>query len=147
MQERMPPLRQVENKTKVVCRISLETSFVSKQPKLELKLVLVLSGCFTSKPKQRVSVFRLNRNKQKTNPSSFIESIFWDFSENFGLFQFVSKQFCLFQLFRYRFETPKQPKQTKIFVFGFTKQSKTQPKQIYLVSVCLGSNWNFFCLF
>jgi len=26
----------------------------------------------------------------------------------FGLFRFVSKQFCLFRLFRYRFETPKQ---------------------------------------
>jgi hypothetical protein len=32
----------------------------------------------------------------------------------FGLFQFVSKQFCLFRLFRYRFETPKQ---TEIFLF------------------------------
>jgi hypothetical protein len=26
----------------------------------------------------------------------------------FGLFRFVSKQFCLFRLFRYRYETPKQ---------------------------------------
>jgi hypothetical protein len=38
----------------------------------------------------------------------------------FGLFRFVSKQFCLFWLFRYRFETPKKP---KYFVFGFTKQT------------------------
>ncbi len=38
-------------------------------------------------------------NKQKTNRNSLIESIFWDFKENLGLFRFVSKQFCLFQLF------------------------------------------------
>ncbi len=103
-------------------------------------------GCFTSIPKQRVSVFRLNRNKQKTNPNSFIESVFQDFSENFGLFQFVSKQFCLFQLFRYRFETPKQLKQTKILVFGFTKQTRNTTKTD-LVSVCLGKNRKFFGLF
>jgi hypothetical protein len=41
----------------------------------------------------------------------------------------VSKQFCLFQLFRYKFETPKQ---TELFVFGFTKQTETQMKQILL---------------
>ncbi len=46
------------------------------------------------------------RNKQKTNRNSLIESILWNFLENFGLFLFVSKQFCLLLLFRYRFETP-----------------------------------------
>jgi hypothetical protein len=36
-------------------------------------------------------VFRLNRNKQKTNRNSLTESIFWYFfAENLGLFQFVS---------------------------------------------------------
>ncbi len=34
--------------------------------------------------------FRLNRNKQKTHPNSLKESIFGNFSENFGLFRFVS---------------------------------------------------------
>jgi hypothetical protein len=29
-----------------------------------------------------------------------LESIFWYFSENSGLFRFVSKQLCLFRLFR-----------------------------------------------
>jgi hypothetical protein len=45
-------------------------------------------NCFASIPKQMVSMFRLNRNKQKTNGNSLIESIFLYFSE--GLFQFVS---------------------------------------------------------
>ncbi len=73
----------------------------------------VCFGCFASIPKQRVLMFRLDRNKQKTNRNSWIEGIFWYFYENLGLFRFVSKQFCLF---RYMFETPKQ---TKIFSFWF----------------------------
>ncbi len=50
----------------------------------------VCFGCFVSVPKQRVSMFRLNRNKQKTHPICLKESIFRYFSENLGLFQFVS---------------------------------------------------------
>jgi hypothetical protein len=40
-------------------------------------------------------MFRLNRNKhkQKTNPNSLKESIFGYFSENLGLFRFVSACF------------------------------------------------------
>jgi hypothetical protein len=51
-------------------RVSFKTSFDSKQPKLEPKLVSALSETkrfirfFGSVPKQRVSVFRFNRNKQ-----------------------------------------------------------------------------------
>jgi hypothetical protein len=55
-------------------RVFSETSFRSKQPKLELKLVSALSetrrlfwGCFALILKQGVSVFQNNRNKQKTN--------------------------------------------------------------------------------
>ncbi len=55
------------------------------------------------------------------------------FSESFGLFLFVSKRFCLFPLFRYRFETPKQ---TNFFVLGFMKQTRAdlvlvEPKKIF----------------
>ncbi len=60
--------------------------------------------------------FQLNQNKQKTHPNSLKESIFGNFSENLGLFRFVTKQICLFRLFQYRFETPKQ---TEIFSFWF----------------------------
>ncbi len=50
-----------------------------------------------------------------------------DVLEHSALFRFVSKQFCLFRLFRYRFETPKQ---TEKHFFGFTKQTETNAKQI-----------------
>ncbi len=51
---------------------------------------LVCFGCFAFIPKQRVLIFWLNRNKQKTHPNHFKESIFGYFSENLGLFRFVS---------------------------------------------------------
>jgi hypothetical protein len=40
----------------------------------------VCFGCFASIPKQRVLMFQLNRNKQKTHPDSLKESIFGYFS-------------------------------------------------------------------
>ena len=51
-------------------RVSSETSFASKQPKLESKQVAALSKTkhlFRFFTKQRVSVFWLNQNKTKTN--------------------------------------------------------------------------------
>jgi hypothetical protein len=68
-------------------RVSFETSFDLKKFKLELKLVLALSEAkglfllFASMPKQRVSVFRLNQNKRKSNRNCLIESIFWIFQK------------------------------------------------------------------
>jgi hypothetical protein len=50
----------------------------------------VCFGCFASVPKQSVSMFRLKRNKQKAHPDSLKERIFEYFSENLGLFRFVS---------------------------------------------------------
>jgi hypothetical protein len=76
------------------------------------------------------SMFRLNRNKQKTNRNRLI---FCYFSENLGLFRLILKQFCLFQLFRYRFETQKQ---TKIFSFWFYKTNRNRS--------CFGWNRFFF---
>jgi hypothetical protein len=73
--------------------------------------------------------FRLNQNKQNTHPNSLKESIFGNFSKIlgcFGLFRFVTKQICLFHLFRYRFETPKL---TKIFSFWFHETNRNKPKQ------------------
>ncbi len=46
----------------------------------------VCFGCFASIPKQRVSMFWLNRNKQKTNRNSLIGSIFCDFYRKFLVF-------------------------------------------------------------
>ncbi len=78
--------------------------------------------------------FWLIRNKQKTHPNSLKESIFGYFSENSGLFRFVMKQFCLFRLFRYRFETPKQ---TETFCFWFHETNRNK-RETDLVSVCQG---------
>jgi hypothetical protein len=86
--------------------------------------VSVCFGCFTSIPKQRVSMFRFNRNKQKTNRNSLIESIFWYFYENLGLFRFFSVCFDFFDI------GSKHRNKPNFFVFGFTKQTKTKPKQI-----------------
>jgi hypothetical protein len=41
---------------------------------------------FASIPKERCSIFRLNRNKQKTNRNSLIWSIFWYFFRKLGFF-------------------------------------------------------------
>ncbi len=43
---------------------------------------------FASIPKQRVSMFRLNRNKQKTHPNSLKESIFGEFFRKFRVVSF-----------------------------------------------------------
>jgi hypothetical protein len=125
-----------------VYRVSFETSFDSKQPKLELKLVCFRR--FASIPKQRVSMFLLNWNKQKTHPHSLklfgYLGIFQKIYGCFGLFRFVTKQICFFWLFWYRFETPKQ---LKIFCFWF---HETNTKQIFFRFV---SVWTeiYFCLF
>ncbi len=79
----------------------------------------VCFGCFASIPKHRVSMFRLNQKKQKTNRNSLIGSIFcYFFTEKleffsfflifsllfsfFGFFRFVSKQFVSVVLFLYQ---------------------------------------------
>jgi hypothetical protein len=64
-----------------------------------------------------------------------------DFSEHSGLFWFVPKQFCLFRLFRYRFETPKQTEKKN---FGFTKQTETNAKQILFRFVSVRTEKLFF---
>jgi hypothetical protein len=97
-------------------RMSFETSFDSKQPKLEPKLVSALSKTkrlFHSVvsvlfPQTESFDISIEPKQTEDQPNSLIESIFWYFSEILGLFRFVSKQFCLFQLFRYRFATSKQ---------------------------------------
>jgi hypothetical protein len=79
-------------------------------------------------------MFRLNRNKQKTNRNSFVERIFWYFFENIGLFRFVLKHFCLSWCFDIGWKHRNKPKQTEIFT------------ETDLVSVCFGLNQKkFFC--
>ncbi len=68
---------------------SIFWSFLRKFRVVSVVLVCFETVCFGSIPKQRDSMFRLNRNKQKTKRNRLIESIFWYFSENLGLFRFV----------------------------------------------------------
>ncbi len=60
----------------------------------------VCFGCFASIPKtERFDWTKTNRRPTK----QWKESIYGNFSENLGLFRFVTKQICSFRLFRYRF--------------------------------------------
>ncbi len=89
-------------------------------------------------------MFRLNRNKQKTNRNSLIETIFCIFMKIWScvcLFRFVSKQFWLFQNSSDCFDCfgSKHQSKPKFFDFGLTKQTETKT-ETDLVSVCFGSN-------
>ncbi len=81
----------------------------------------------------------MNRNKQKIHPNSLKESIFGYFSENVGLFRFVSVCYETV-LFVLVFRTP------KFLVFGFTKQTETNGKQILFRFVSV-QTLIYFCLF
>ncbi len=78
--------------------------------------------------------FRFFRLSQKAHPNSLKESIFGYFSENLGLLRNSSVQ-----LFRYRFETPKQ---TKTFCFWF---HETNAKQILFRFVLVRTEI-YFCV-
>jgi hypothetical protein len=90
----------------VSCRVSFETSFVSKQPKLEPKLVLALSKtkclfrlfCFNTETESfDVSI---EPNQTEDQPKQFDrEHILLFFTENFGFFRFFSFFFFVFFIF------------------------------------------------
>ncbi len=105
--------------------------------------------CFGSIPKQRVSVFRLNRKKQKQPKQCDRERILEFFSSNLRLFWFFKVCFGLFQnsLFRlFCFYTQTE----SIDVLIEPKQTEDQPKHFdrehilvlfrkcRVVSVCFG---------
>ncbi len=121
----------IPNDTVLGCPLKLVS--IRNNPKLELKPVLALSeqnicfGCFASMPKQRVSVFPLNRNEQKSNRNSMIKSLFWYFFRKFWVFPVCFGLFrnSLFQLFHFYTET--ESFDVKIE----PKQTKDQPKQFY----------------
>jgi hypothetical protein len=137
--------------------VSFETSLDSKQPKLELKLVLALS--------ETKSLFRLFRfytetesfdlsiepKQTKDQPNQFDrEPVLQFFTENLGFFRFFSFFFVFFSFFRFFsvcFETvcfgcfASTPKQ-RVSRFEFlVSQNK---RETDLVSVCFGSNRNLF---
>ncbi len=103
----------------------------------------VCFGCFASIPKQRVSMFRFNRNKQKTNRNSLIGSIFWNVLQNiygfFGFFRFFPIFFSVFSVFFrffsrfFRFVSKQFVSVFRVFrLFRFyteTKRVSIDPKQ------------------
>jgi hypothetical protein len=85
-------------------------------------------GYYASKPKQRVSMFRLNKNKQnKQFDREHIMVFFRKFrvvSVCFGLLRNSSVYYGCFDV------GSKHRNKLNFFVFGFMKQTETQPKQI-----------------
>jgi hypothetical protein len=89
-------------------RVSSETSFVSKQPKLEPKLVSALSETRRLFRLFRFNIetgsFSVSKQPKQTKDQPKQEQI----CLNINLFNSPYHMFCLFRLFRYRSETPKQ---------------------------------------
>jgi hypothetical protein len=83
-------------------------------------------GLFWFKPRKKFNGFE----------DPLIENVFWRF------FLFVSTKFCLFRLFQYRSETPKQ---TEKMFFSFAKQTEKQPKQIEFRFVSVRTEIFFYC--
>ncbi len=106
-------------------------SETSKQTKTNPKKIFLV--LWKSKPKNnrnRLSFGSSNREKNHGFEDSLKENVFWRF------FRFVSWKFCLFRLFRYWSETPKQTEKN-VFWFRETKQKTTETDG---VSFCFGSN-------
>jgi hypothetical protein len=115
--------------------------FFSRFFRFVLKSLFRCFGCFASIPKQRLSI---DPKQTKDPPKQFKREYIWVFfrkfrvvSVCFGLFRFVTKQFCLF---RYRLETPKQ---TETFCFWFHETNRNK-RETDLVSVCFGSSRKLF---
>jgi hypothetical protein len=123
-------------------RVSSETSFVSKQPKLEPKLVSALS-----KTRRLLRLFRFNiktgsfgvsKQLKQTKDQPKRQQI----CSNINLFNTPYHKFCLFWLFRYRSETSKQ---TEKKFFGFAKkQTEKQPNQIEFRFASVRTEKKFF---
>jgi hypothetical protein len=108
-------------------KVSSKTSFVSKQPKLEPKLVSALSEtrCLFQLFRFNIETgsFGVSEQPKQTKDQPKQQQIF----KNINHFHSPYYKFCLFRLFRYRSETSKQKKK----IGGFAKkQTKKQPKQI-----------------
>jgi hypothetical protein len=114
----------------------------------------VCFGCFDNGPKHKnkpkKKLFGFAKNKPKNNRNRLIFGMFWfeprkkkllfrgppNIKRFLEFFQFVLTKLCLFRLFRYRSETPKQT-EIKVFWFHETNQKTTETDW---VSVCFGLN-------
>jgi hypothetical protein len=129
-------------------RVSFETSFDLKQLKLvsalsETKRLFRLFRFYTETEIFDVSIeTKHTKDQPKQFDREHILVFLWKF-------RVVSKQICLFRLFRYRFETPKQTetsRKNRIFCFLFHETNRNIT-EIDLASLCYVSNRHFlfFC--
>ncbi len=109
--------------------MSYETSFVSKQPKLEPKIVSVLS-----ETRRLFRLFRFNietgsfsvlKQPKQTEDQPKQQQI----CQNINLFNSPHHKFCLFRLFRYRSETSKQTETNWKKIFLVSRKSKPKNKR------------------
>ncbi len=102
-------------------RVSSETCFVSKQPKLEPKLVSALSETRRLFRLFRCNIktgsFGVSKLPKQTKDQPKQQQI----CSNINLFISPSHKFCLFRLFRYRSETPKQTEKNFVWFHGKNK--------------------------
>ncbi len=98
-------------------------------------------GCFASIPKQRVSI---DPKQTEDPPKQFKREYIWVF---FRKFRVVS---VCYETFRFvsvvSIQVRKTKNKPKLFVFGFTKQTETNAKQILFRFVSVRTE-NYFCLF
>jgi len=101
-------------------------------------------GCFASIPKQRVSI---DPKQTEDPPKQFKREYIWIFSRKFrvvsvcfGLLRNSSVCFGCFDI------GSKHRNKPKLLVFGFTKQTETNAKQILFRFVSVRTE-NYFCLF
>ncbi len=90
---------------------------------------------------------KTNRRRTQTVWKRVYLGIFLKILGCFVLFRFVTKQFCLFQLSRYRFKTLKQTETNRRFLFLVSwnkqKQTETNPKQILFRFVSVRTKFIF----
>jgi hypothetical protein len=130
-------------------KVCFETSFNSKQSKLKPKLVLALSETkrlfrlfrfYTETESFDVSIEPKQREDQpKQFDREHIFRQFWVVLVCFSLFRNSSVCFCCFDI------GSKHRNKQKFFVFGSSKQTATQPKQILFRFVSVRTEILFVC--
>jgi hypothetical protein len=102
-------------------------------------------GCFASIPKQRVSIDP--KQTEDPPPKQFKREYIWVFFRKFRVFSvcfgLLRNSFVCFGSFDTGSKNRNKP---KLFVFGFTKQTETNAKQILFRFVSVRTE-NYFCLF
>jgi hypothetical protein len=107
----------------VLNRVSSETSFVLKQPKLEPKLVSALA-----ETRRLFRLFHFNIETGSFGVSKQPKQIKdqpkqQQICKNINLFNSPYHKFCLFRLFRYRSETSKQTETNRKKMLGFREKA------------------------